>query len=124
MQTGITPVCYSAQIRQDYRKFVREFGAVINIKEFLQLYWNRKEGSKAKIPKAMDASFANPQSEDEQTIKSLGKLADLKRPTLIDEDSRIFPGWYAPVMVSENGQRVIKPMRYQCRPAGKPALMT
>lgn len=167
-------MCYSAQIRQDYHKFVREFGAVIDIKEFVRLYWSRKEGAKAKIPKAMDASFANPQSEDERTIKSLidefdreqatkleqevfkqrkrladaertlqtkvtkaateskriatdkvawalGKLADLRRDTLIDEDSRIFPGWYAPVMVSENGRRVIKPMRYQCRPAGKPA---
>jgi hypothetical protein len=29
---------------------------------------------------------------------------------------------YAPVMVMKNGQRVIKPMRYQCRPAGKPKL--
>jgi putative SOS response-associated peptidase YedK len=27
---------------------------------------------------------------------------------------------YAPVMVTEEGQRVIKPMRYQCRLAGKP----
>lgn len=27
---------------------------------------------------------------------------------------------YAPVMVMENGRRVVKPMRYQCRPAGKP----
>ncbi|MFL9869515.1 SOS response-associated peptidase family protein, partial [Paraburkholderia fungorum] len=36
-------------------------------------------------------------------------------------DSRIFPGHYAPVMVMEDGQRVIKPMRYQCRIAGKPA---
>ncbi len=36
-------------------------------------------------------------------------------------DSRIFPGWYAPVMVMENGRRVVKPMRYHCRPAGKPA---
>ena len=26
----------------------------------------------------------------------------------------------APVMVMENGKRVVKPMRYQCRPAGKP----
>ena len=50
-----------------------------------------------------------------------GKLADLRRSELIDEDSRIFPGHYAPVMVMEGGQRVVKPMRYQCRPAGKPA---
>lgn len=34
--------------------------------------------------------------------------------------ARIFPGWYALVMVMEGGRRVIKPMR-QCRLAGKPA---
>ena len=52
---------------------------------------------------------------------ALGKLGDIRRPNLVDEDSRIFPGWYAPVMVMENGKRVVRPMRYQCRPAGKPA---
>lgn len=50
-----------------------------------------------------------------------GKLADLRRTTPEDRDRRIFPGVYAPVMVMEQGRRVIKPMRYQCRPAGKPA---
>jgi putative SOS response-associated peptidase YedK len=50
-----------------------------------------------------------------------GKLADLKRTTPEPSDSRIFPGVYAPMMIVENGQHVIKPMRYQCRPAGKPA---
>ncbi len=52
---------------------------------------------------------------------ALGKLADLHRADLKDRDSRIFPAWYAPVMMMENGQRVVKPMRYQCRPAAKPA---
>lgn len=52
---------------------------------------------------------------------ALGKLADLRLTELNDEDSRIFPGWFAPVMIVENGRRVIKPMRYQCRLAGKPA---
>jgi hypothetical protein len=37
------------------------------------------------------------------------------------DDLRIFPWHYAPVMVMENGRRVVKPMRYQLRPAGKPA---
>lgn len=49
------------------------------------------------------------------------KLSDLRRTELEDRDSRIFPGWYAPVMVMENGRRVVKPMRYQCRPPGRPA---
>lgn len=51
----------------------------------------------------------------------LGKLADLRRTVPEDRDGRFFPGWYAPVLVVENGQRVVKPMRYQCRPAGKTA---
>lgn len=52
---------------------------------------------------------------------ALGKLADLRRSELTGEDARIFPGWYAPVLVWEDGRRVVKPMRYQLRPAGKPA---
>ncbi len=52
---------------------------------------------------------------------SLGRLNDIRRTELKDKDARIFPGWYAPVIVMENGRRVLKPMRYQCRVAGKPA---
>jgi putative SOS response-associated peptidase YedK len=51
----------------------------------------------------------------------MGRLADLRRTDAYERDARIFPGHYAPVMVMEVGRRVIKPMRYQCRPAGKPA---
>jgi len=50
----------------------------------------------------------------------LGKLASLRSADLTDDDLRIFPGHYAPVMVMEHGRRVVKPMRYQCRPPGKP----
>lgn len=48
------------------------------------------------------------------------KIADLFREEARDRDARIFPGWYAPVLVMEEGRRVLKPMRYQCRPAGMP----
>lgn len=166
-------MCYSAQIEADWRKFVKEFGARISLREFVELYWERTNGSKVKIPKAMDAAFADPQGEEQREIKTaidqfnadqatnleqelfkqrtrladaertlqtkstkaaaeskriatdkidatIRRLDDLKRTELKDRDSRIFPGTYALVMVMENGQRVIKPMRYQCRPAGKP----
>ncbi|MDL5034323.1 SOS response-associated peptidase family protein [Pelomonas sp. APW6] len=53
--------------------------------------------------------------------QSLAKLADLQRTEPKERDSRIFPGHFCPVMVWEDGRRVVKPMRYQCRPAGKPA---
>lgn len=48
------------------------------------------------------------------------KLDELHRTELKAKDSRIFPFWYAPVFVWENGEFVIKPMRYHCRQAGKP----
>jgi putative SOS response-associated peptidase YedK len=167
-------MCYSAQIEADYRKYVKQFGADIDVKEFVRLYWDRSNGQKLKIPNAMDAPFSNSQTNEERRITalidkfnaervtaleqdlfkqrarladaerilqtkttkaateskriatdkiewSMGKLADLRRTELKRRDSRIFPGHYAPVMVMENGHRVIKPMRYQCRPAGKPA---
>ena len=48
------------------------------------------------------------------------KLSDLSRTDLRDSDSRIFPMWYAPVVIHENGRRVLRPMRYTCRLNGKP----
>lgn len=52
----------------------------------------------------------------------MGWLADLRRRDLEPRDARIFPGWFCPVVVSEGGRLVARPMRYQCRPAGKPAI--
>jgi putative SOS response-associated peptidase YedK len=167
-------MCYSAQIWADYRRYVRHFGADIDLEEFYDLFWRRIDQLKLKIPKAMEAPFVVPTTDAELKIKeaidsfaasetikleqsvfeqrkrladaertlqtkptkaaansqriaadkiawAMGKLSDLKRVDLTDDDSRIFPGHYAPVMVMEDGRRVIKPMRYQCRPAGKPA---
>lgn len=52
---------------------------------------------------------------------ALQGLASLKRTEAQPGDSRIFPGMHAPVMVLQGGKRVLRPMRYQCRPEGKPA---
>ena len=51
----------------------------------------------------------------------LDRLADLRRTESNNEDARIFPLSYAPVLMSEEDRRVIKPMRYTCRLAGKPS---
>ncbi|WP_250502290.1 SOS response-associated peptidase family protein [Caballeronia sp. AZ7_KS35] len=167
-------MCYSAQIQADYRRYVRNFGAHMDIEEFARLYFERAEGSKAKIPKAVDDAFREPQTDAESEIKalidrynqdqttkleqelfkqrtrladaertlkskvtkaateslriatakieaSLRRLEDINRTGPERRDSRIFPGSYAPVLVMENGRYVVKPMRYQCRIAGKPA---
>lgn len=167
-------MCYSAQIKADYAKFVRSFGARIGLEEFTKLYWEREQGAAVLIPKAVDAMFLEPRTPEGQRIKDMierfnqsqaakfeadlfrqrtrladadralelkttkaaaeskriatnkidalrRRLDDLRRIELLERDAQIFPGHYAPVIVMENGERVIKPMRYQCRPAGKPA---
>ena len=167
-------MCYSAQVRASYKRYVREFGADVSIKQFFRLYWDRSQGAKIRIPKAVDAAFAEPETDEERKIKALidaydsaqaskleqelfkqrkrladaertlrskttkaalesrriagdkvewclGKLNDLRRTELHDEDHRIFPGWYAPVLIERGGRRIVVPMRYQCRLAGKPA---
>lgn len=168
-------MCYSAQVKADYKRYVELFGATMGIREFYDVFYRRAHvDAKLKIPKGVEAMFANPTTDDERAIMALidefngaqatgfeqelfkqrkrladaeralqtkvtkkaeddqriattkvkqllGRIADLKRTELLDRDSRIFPGSYVPVMVLEDGKKVIKPMRYGCRPAGKPA---
>ncbi|AJY08425.1 SOS response-associated peptidase family protein [Burkholderia sp. SIMBA_043] len=45
-------------------------------------------------------------------------LDDLRRQDLQERDSRIFPGWYAPVLIELDGKRIVVPMRYRCRLPG------
>lgn len=71
--------------------------------------------------KATKAAAESKRIATEKVDWALGKLADLRRLEPRARDSRIFPGHYAPVMVMENDRLVVKPMRYQCRPAGRPA---
>jgi putative SOS response-associated peptidase YedK len=49
------------------------------------------------------------------------KLTQLRNSEPNEEDNRIFPFVYAGVIVKEDGQSLLTPMRYYCRPAGKPA---
>jgi putative SOS response-associated peptidase YedK len=168
-------MCYSAEIWADYRAYVREFGADIDIREFVRLYVARRQNTKIKLPKGMDFAFVEPRTPDEQLIreeidaynqaliaeseqelfKQAKRLADAERKLAVKEtkaalndqrvagnkikqlkrwiadakrgeheparDDRIFPDWYAPVLIVEDGKRVIRPMRYHCRPAGMDA---
>jgi putative SOS response-associated peptidase YedK len=53
-------------------------------------------------------------------VRAQEKLAELQRTDLKANDSRIFPGYYVPVMIIEGGKKIVRPMRYQCRIAGSP----
>jgi putative SOS response-associated peptidase YedK len=55
-------------------------------------------------------------------IESLtSKLSDLRRSESKSRDNRIFPMVYAGVIVRQGADNVLTPMRYFCRPAGKPS---
>ena len=76
--------------------------------------------------RALQVKVTKKAQEDVRIGTNKGKAARrrldaLNRIEMLPEDSRVFPGLYCPVMVSEGGRHVLKPMRYQCRPAGKPA---
>lgn len=167
-------MCYSAEALQDYKVYVRNTGAKLDVKEYLRIFWDWSRGSPYRFPKAMLDAFAGGTTDDEQKIwgwiqewkaqqvtateqelfaqrkrlndaerklqtkvtkkaqddvriatnkieKAKVKLSDLQRSEPKPRDSRFFPGNYSTVMISEGGQRVVLPMRYQCRPAGKPA---
>lgn len=166
-------MCYSAQIEADYDQFVRIYGAVISLRRFVELFWEkRKDGGWTKIPKAMREAFRKPHGEEgfelakivaegdreledklraelaaqsERLAKAEAVLAgpkptkkaaddqriatnkvkaarrnldDLTRSALEPKDSRIYPGSYAPLMIEKDGQRIVTPMRYQCRLPG------
>lgn len=42
-------------------------------------------------------------------------LGTAERQTPEAEDARLYPGVFVPVMIWEDGRRVVKPMRFQCR---------
>ena len=48
------------------------------------------------------------------------KLSDLRRVDSKASDNRVFPMVYAGVIIQREGLNVLTPMRYACRPAGKP----
>ncbi len=64
-------MCYSAQIKADYQKFVREYGAKLSIKDFYDLFWRRLSDRKVQVPKGVEAAFESPLTDEEREVKSL-----------------------------------------------------
>lgn len=48
-------------------------------------------------------------------------IADAKRTTHEPaRDDRMFPDWYVPLLIVEDGKKIVRPMRYHCRLPGMP----
>lgn len=167
-------MCYSAQIRREWKTFCSRLGVRIPLSEYVDLYWTRAEGQRVLLPQSLDRLFDDPRDDEarrgreaveawrsrrtgeieqelfelrqrvaeaerklaikptksatesrriaqDKTTQRLAWLADLRRTEPAPKDARLYPGWHAPVIAREGGEKVLKPMRYQCRPAGKPA---
>ena len=72
-------MCYSAQIEADYRAYVKLFGADIDIKAFVELYWYRRNETRLKLPKGMERAFADPHTDDERRVKQLKAAATVRQ---------------------------------------------
>ena len=64
-------MCYSAMVWADYRSYVRFYGAIISIRDFIQLFQARRDGEKISIPRAMADAFAEPENAQEREIKPI-----------------------------------------------------
>ncbi|UGQ45067.1 SOS response-associated peptidase family protein [Massilia endophytica] len=170
-------MCYSAKVWADYRRYVKHFGAHVDIEEFVVLLNRRARGEKIVVPKSFTDAFkyGTPTNEGEKECQELVRaydaaqipllqeklfeqkrrladaertlatkvtkkasedkriatkkiqdftrmLNDLERIEYLEKDDRIFPGNFCPVMLrGDDGELHIRPMRYLCRPAGRPA---
>ena len=50
-------MCYSARILADYRRYLRDYGAEMSIKEFVDLFWKRANDPRVRLPKALELAF-------------------------------------------------------------------
>lgn len=159
-------MCYSAQLHQHYRRFLRESGTKIDFDAFVKLYGHRPQGSALRRSRVMDALFSDPQTDAERQVQALiaaddrrqieqwrqelfrqrkrlvdaerqlqvkatkktesdariagdkvrrltAKLRPIQSSELSGADCRIYPMWYAPVIVWEDGQRVVSKHRWK-----------
>ena len=89
-----------------------------------ELFAQRKrlaDAERALLQKQTKVALENQRIATSKIKKAQDDLEDLPRTNLLDRDSQIFPLVYAPVMVVQDGEKVVLPMRYQCRQQGKPA---
>jgi len=80
-------MCYSAQIWSEFRTFEREFGAVMNIHQYVRLFWERrKDRTWRKIPKRMKDAFANPRNDAEREIAAIVAEGDAEEAHALEAE--------------------------------------
>jgi len=109
---------------EEVAELIRQWDA-LEMPELEQELFKQKrrvaDGERALLVKPTKKAQSDVRIGADKMERIQGRIEALKRREPIPSDSRMFPGYFVPVLVVENGERVVKPMRYQCRPAGKPA---
>ena len=100
-------MCYSARVKQAQHEFYKRFGATIDPSARMQ-YQNLIAFEKDVGPDEIKKLMGLARKPSSSQFKEAG------------EDERIYPNYFAPVIIWEDGQRKFVPMRYRVRPAGMP----
>jgi putative SOS response-associated peptidase YedK len=80
-------MCYSAQIVAEYKKFEREFGAMMDIQQYARFFWERrKDGTWRKIAKAIKAAFADPRDDAEREISTIIAEGDAELASALESE--------------------------------------
>jgi hypothetical protein len=128
-------------VQQNLRSLATRFGADVDWALFEQVFHRRLQDDEIKFARALEANFQQPRGEIERRIqadiqayrravgmrwetdlfKQKKRLASLRSTEFLETDERMFPRYFVPLVVREGDRLLIRPMRYQCRLAGKPA---
>src|SRR5262245_58737412 len=64
-------MCYSAQVETQYRRYVREAGAEMDLEQFEEVFGMRMAQPSLRIPRATERWFDEPKSPAEERVKTL-----------------------------------------------------
>jgi putative SOS response-associated peptidase YedK len=105
-----------AKLIQAYRKLKLK-----DLDDHLLFQQERLKTAEANLVQKETKKFQNEKRVATDKIEYYSqRIRGIKRPDLIPTDSRVFPMTFAPIIVKEKDQNVIKLARYHCRPADKP----
>lgn len=166
-------MCYSAQIKAEFRDYQRLTGSGMDIETYVRTFWwngEREPVRRPRVPRAVERDllatgpdevaalirrwdawetdrltrelFAQRrrvadaaralQARDTRKaredmrigtnkVEAAQRRLDVLKGKQTEDDCRIFPGTWCPVVVQDGGRPVVRLMRYQCRLPGKPA---
>lgn len=102
-------MCYSTMVERDVRKMARRFNAKLDTTALDEF-------------RATQALVQSMPPEEQKAVLGLARTptASPFRWAPDEPSGRLYPGHFAPVIVTKDGQRTAVPMRYRVRPKGTP----